>query len=231
MSNASNARLDPSVPLLIPEVNADALKLIEQQKSPGKWIKNPNCAAVAVAMGVAPLRRLPAWRQLSITSLQAISGAGFGAVPADLLCANVLPFISGEEEKIEAESRRLLALDPNVSLSVQVFRVPVLHGHTVSLHLRLAEAVTLDDVWNALEEQRQCFPESYVLYTDPKAPQPARHLGAYDQRAHIGQVKLSADGRVVSLLCLIHNLVRGAAGASLKNLEAYLAWTPCASLL
>src|SRR6188474_730981 len=139
LSNAKTFRMDPLVPLLIPEVNADHLSLLPEQKSAKGWkgaiVTNPNCATIVLAMALAPLRQFGI-RKVSVTTMQAVSGAGYPGVASLDILGNIIPFIGGgEEEKIETETRKILGADGgrsrlNAVISAQVNRVPVIDGHS-----------------------------------------------------------------------------------------------------
>ena len=140
LSNARSHRMDPLVPLLIPEINADHLCLLAEQRRAKGWsgaiVTNPNCAAVVLAMALAPLRQF-GLRRVVVTTMQAVSGAGYPGVPSLDILGNIIPFIGGgEEEKIETETLKILGGDggraphPAV-ISAQVKRVPVIDGHTI----------------------------------------------------------------------------------------------------
>src|SRR5206468_12021159 len=142
VSNSRNHRMDPTVPLLVPEVNADHLALLAAQVAGRGWkgriVTNPNCSTVVLAMALAPLRTF-GLKTVMITTLQAISGAGYPGVPSWDILGNVIPHISGEEEKIESETRKILGSLSNgrvefhpVRLSATTTRVPVQNGHTES---------------------------------------------------------------------------------------------------
>src|SRR5205823_7863205 len=150
VSNSKNYRMFDTVPLLIPEVNADHLKLLECQQAAHGWkgriVTNPNCATVVLAMALAPLRQF-GLKTTMITTLQAISGAGYPGVPSWDILGNVIPFIGGgEEEKIESETNKILgtltrgAIENHpVTVSAAVTRVPVQNGHTASIAVALEQ--------------------------------------------------------------------------------------------
>jgi aspartate-semialdehyde dehydrogenase len=239
VSNARNYRMEPTVPLLIPEVNADHLSLLPAQRAACGWtgaiVTNPNCAVVVLAMALAPLRQF-GLDAVTITTMQAISGAGYPGVPSWDILANVIPFIGGgEEEKIEAETPKILGavgagaieLHP-ATMSATTTRVPVPNGHTGSIAVRLAQRPPLDDVIAAWRSFRG-RPQELDL---PSAPlQPIVYL----EEANRPQPALDANrggGMTVSVgrlrpcpvlgckfVALGHNTIRGAAGAALLNAE------------
>lgn len=223
VSNASTFRMDPSVPLCIPELNGDHLSLVNNQADPGKIITNPNCATVFITLGLKPLMAMGEIERVSLVTLQAISGAGYPGVSSNDILGNIIPNIHTEEEKIEEETKKILgsAESPaNFPITVHVHRVPVSHGHTVAMHVTFKKSVNATSVEALFRELAANQPELYKLHTAWDRPQPLRDITPFDQRAHIGRIKQGGDERTIGLLSMGHNLVRGAAGAALVNLEA-----------
>jgi aspartate-semialdehyde dehydrogenase len=175
-SNARNHRMAHDVPLLVPEVNAEHLKLVGKQKSgrgypeSGFIITNPNCSTTFLAMALAPLERTFGLKRVSVVTLQAISGAGYPGLPSMDILGNVIPFISGEETKIEEETKKILGewvdgiVEPaSFPVSAQVNRIPVLDGHTEAVSFELRGEVPIEEIREALtsfrgEPQRQNLP-------------------------------------------------------------------------
>lgn len=225
ISNASAYRMQKDVPLLIPEVNLDHLSLIEKQRAPGQLITNPNCLAVFAALALKPLSAIGAIEHISIVSLQAMSGAGYKGLSACEMMNNIIPNIAGEEAKIEQELLKILGTQDQrapFSITVHTNRVPIMHGHSAILHVRFKEQISLPQVNDAFKKAKLQFPEAYQIHNDEFAPQPQRHMTDTDNKAHIGRIKLGDRGQVVGLTVMGHNLVRGAAGAALLNLEALM---------
>lgn len=225
LSNASSFRMWPDVPLLIPEINLSHLSLIERQRGPGYLVTNPNCSTVFVCMGVGPLLSLGKLRHLSVVTLQAASGAGYPGVASLDLLGNTIPHILGEEEKIESETKKILGSLESAAdfmVTAQVNRVPVAHGHTVVLQMEFVDAVEVGHAEKIFQDLSENFPDSYRYYdaTSPTQPQPARVLSDLDMRAHVGKLRQGSEKNRLCLVVLGHNLVRGAAGAALANLEA-----------
>jgi aspartate-semialdehyde dehydrogenase len=233
VSNASALRMASDVPLLIPEVNAGHLALVAGRGS-GFVVTNPNCAVSGLAIAVAPLYRTFGVEALHVTTLQAVSGAGYPGVAALDILGNVLPGIVGEEEKIEREPAKILGdvVDGVVrparfTVSAQTFRVPVVDGHLLSVALRLARAVEVDEARDAMERfgsgARLDLPSSpdrvlEVLDGDA-APQPRLHAGrGRGMTVSVGRLRRS-PGNELRLVALVHNTMRGAAGAALLNAE------------
>jgi aspartate-semialdehyde dehydrogenase len=236
LSNARNHRMDPLVPLLIPEVNADHLSLLEEQRRVKGWtgaiVTNPNCSTVVLTMALAPLRRFGLTRVM-VSTMQAVSGAGYPGVPSLDILGNLVPFIGGEEEKMETETAKILGTDGGrvphgVTISAHTNRVPVIDGHTMTVSVDLETRPSADDVREAFR-QFSGRPQALNL---PTAPQPAIVVHDAPNRP---QPRLDADlgdGMAVSVgrvrtcpvfthrfVALGHNTVRGAAGASILNAE------------
>ena len=225
VSNASSFRMDKRVPLLIPEINLAHLALVERQSTGGKIITNPNCSTVFLAMGLAPLRALGEINSVSVVTLQALSGAGYPGVSGMDTLGNIIPFIANEEDKIEHESQKILGdldIPAKFGVTVHVHRVPVLHGHTVAMHVSFKDKVSVEDARKIFSDLEEKSPAAYKFHTMDDRPQPARDLHDFDNRTHIGRLKQGHDERTIGLISLGHNLVRGAAGAALLNLEACL---------
>ena len=245
-SNSSNARMAPDVPLVIPEVNPDHLSLLERQASTRDWnghlVKNPNCSTIAV---VPPLAALAAAghepSRVRVATMQAVSGAGYDGVASYEILDNVLPHIDGEEEKMELESRKLLGdataesveLHP-VDVAASCNRVPMLDGHLESVWVDFAGGGDRPDgagpsVSTATEALRSAptldlpsAPEALVhVHETPDRPQP-RLDRSTDRGMSVAVGPLQATDTGVQFDCLVHNTLRGAAGASLLNGELLL---------
>jgi aspartate-semialdehyde dehydrogenase len=238
ISNSKNYRMESDVPLLVPEINADHLALLDVQAAARGWkgriVTNPNCSTVVLSMALAPLRPF-GLKSVMITTLQAISGAGYPGVASWDILGNVIPFIDGEEHKIETETRKILGcfgdkrIDPHpVTVSATTTRVAVQDGHTESISVALANRPPADaiiDAFNSFNGK----PQQLGL---PSAPaQPVVYLAERNRP----QPKLDADrshGMGVSVgrlrpcslfdykfIALGHNTIRGAAGAAILNAE------------
>jgi aspartate-semialdehyde dehydrogenase len=237
LSNARSHRMDPLVPLLVPEVNAAHLCLLPDQRRekswPGAIVTNPNCAVVVLAMALAPLRVFTI-RAVLVTTMQAVSGAGYPGVASLDILGNVVPFIGGgEEDKIETETLKILGADggrapyPAV-VSAQVNRVPVIDGHSMAVSVFLASRPSADDIAAAMRAFRG-RPQELALPTAPdpplvvmaetNRPQPRLDAGLGDgMTVSVGRVR---DCPVLThkFVALGHNTIRGAAGASILNAE------------
>ena len=152
VTNASTHRMDPTVPLVIPEVNADHLALLERQRCergwPGGIVANPNCTTAGLVLALAPLHRAFGVERLFVSTMQAISGAGWPGVASLDITGNVIPFIGSEEEKVERETRKLLGIlrggqveEAAMVVSAHCNRVPVIEGHTETVSVGLASSV------------------------------------------------------------------------------------------
>lgn len=240
VSNSRNHRMDPDVPLLIPEVNAAHLDAIPvQQKNRGYdggfIVTNPNCSTAGLVLVLKPLADIFGLERIFVVTLQAISGAGYPGVPSMDIQGNVVPFISGEEEKMEAEPQKLLGkwdgsrfVDAGLGISAHCNRVPVLDGHLECVNLSLKKIASLAEVREALRNyevsaELASLPTAVrnpvVVLDEDNRPQPRRDVNAGNgMAAVVGRVR-ECPLLDVKLTLLSHNLVRGAAGAALLNAE------------
>ncbi len=240
VSNSKNHRMDADVPLLIPEVNASHLDAIPvQQKNRGYdagfIVTNPNCSTAGLVLVLKPLAEAFGLERIFVVTLQAISGAGYPGVASMDIQSNVVPFISGEEEKMEAEPQKLLGkwdgarfVEAGVGISAHCNRVAVLHGHLECVSLGLKKIASLDEVREALrtfevDEELASLPTALrhpvVVVDEEDRPQPRRDVEAGEgMAAVVGRIR-ECPLHDVKLTLLSHNLVRGAAGAALLNAE------------
>jgi aspartate-semialdehyde dehydrogenase len=240
VSNSRNHRMDPDVPLLIPEVNAAHLDAIPlQQKNRGYTtgfiVTNPNCSTAGLVLVLKPLADTFGLEKIFVVTLQAMSGAGYPGVASLDIHSNVVPFISGEEEKMESEPQKLLGkwngerfVDAGLGISAHCNRVPVIDGHLECVSVSLKKIASLEEVREALRD----FEVSSEIAALPTAvrnpvlvlegqdrPQPRRDVNAGNgMAAVVGRVR-ECSLLDVKLTLLSHNLVRGAAGAALLNAE------------
>jgi aspartate-semialdehyde dehydrogenase len=238
VSNSRNYRMEADVPLLIPEVNADHLGLLDAQAArgwKGRIVTNPNCVVVVYAMALAPLRQFGLSSSI-ITTLQAISGAGYPGVPSWDILGNVIPFIGGgEEEKIETETNKILGTlkdgaveNHPVTISAAVTRVPVHNGHTGSISVKLdqrPDAAAIIDAWNSFRGKPQALdcpsaPAQPIVYlTDANRPQPALDANRDGgMTVTVGRLR-ACPVLDYKFVALGHNTIRGAAGAAILNAE------------
>ncbi|PYR93850.1 MAG: aspartate-semialdehyde dehydrogenase [Acidobacteria bacterium] len=242
VSNARCYRMDADVPLLIPEINADHLALLDRQRRARGWrgaiVTNPNCSTVVLAMVLAPLRRF-GLESVLVTTMQAVSGAGYPGVSSMDILGNVVPFIANEEEKMESETCKILGtigdsgVTPHaVTVSAHTNRVPVIDGHTEAISIALKARPSLDEVSGALasfkgQPQALNLPTApanpIVVSAAPDRPQPRRDVDRDGgMTITVGRVR-RCPILGVKLVALGHNTIRGAAGAAVLNAELMLA--------
>lgn len=239
VSNSSALRMNSDVPLVIPEVNPDHLALVRGQswrKSSGGFVvTNPNCSAIGLVLALAPLERHFGIEKLFVVTMQAVSGAGYPGVASLDILGNVIPFISKEEEKMEAETRKLLGRlaggqlkEAEIAVSAQCNRVAVEDGHTESVSIKLKKTASAEEiisVWNGFRSVPQelklpTAPQFPVIYdTASDRPQPR-----FDLDRGAGMTTSVGRLRPCGILdwkftVLSHNTIRGAAGAALLNAE------------
>src|SRR5271170_3205425 len=240
VSNSKNHRMDSDVPLLIPEVNAAHLDAIPtQQKNRGYdsgfIVTNPNCSTAGLVLVLKPLADAFGLEKVFVVTMQAVSGAGYPGVASLDILNNVVPYIGGEEEKLEEEPQKLLGkwdggrfISAGLGISAHCNRVPVVDGHMECVSLRLKKTATLEEVREALKrfqvpEELAALPTAVkhpVLVVDePDRPQPRKDVNAgHGMAAVVGRVR-ECPLLDVKFTLLSHNLVRGAAGAALLNAE------------
>jgi aspartate-semialdehyde dehydrogenase len=236
ISNSSSYRMDEDVPLLIPEINADHLGLIDVQRKKrgfdqGFIVTNPNCAVISFAPPLAALNKHFGVESVFVTTLQAISGAGYPGVSSFDIIDNVMPYIAGEEPKVEIEAQKILGAfngsaieKADFTVSAQCFRVNVIDGHTASVRVKLKQTSTLEAVTEAMKS----FP-SLKLHSSPMhfidvCDEPSRPQPRLD-RDNGGGMTITV-GRLFPdnifdyrFVALSHNTVRGAAGSAILNAE------------
>ena len=236
VSNARNYRMDPTVPLLIPEVNPDHVALIDRQAwGEGFIVTNPNCSTVGLVMALQPLHQAFGVEAVHVVTMQALSGAGYPGVASLDALGNVVPFIGGEEQKMATETRKLLGTlgddgvtEAEIVVSAQCNRVPVIDGHLEAVSVRLATPASAAEVRETLRTWQSPLagrglhmsPDTPILVTDDEAaPQPRTHV-------HLGDGMTVTVGRIqdcpvlgVKFVVLSHNTVRGAAGGAILNAE------------
>ena len=243
VTNTRTHRMEPDVPLLIPEANADHLALVDHQRNARGWtgaiLANPNCSTAALALALAPLHRAFGVEQLFVSTMQAVSGAGYPGVASLEILGNVIPFIGGEEEKIERESRKVLGelsgdaiKAAQFTVSVHTSRVPVVDGHMMTVSAGFRRRVGPEEALAALRDFRAppCVAEL------PSSPNPPIEV---DDRTDRPQPRLDLNrgrgmavtvGRVrpcpildLRFVVLGHNTVRGAAGQAIQIAELLVA--------
>ncbi|WP_324758350.1 aspartate-semialdehyde dehydrogenase [Haloarcula montana] len=236
-SNSSNGRMDPDVPLTIPEVNPEHVDLIEVQRDERGWdgalLKNPNCSTITMVPPLEALDRAFGLTDVRVSTLQAVSGAGYSGVSSMEIIDNAIPHIGGEEQKMETESRKLLGEfdgaevrlhDMDVAASCN--RIPTLDGHLENVWADTAEDVTADAAADAMDEvtgvDLPSSPEHLIkVFEEPDRPQPRLDRNTEGgMGVAVGGFRETTDG--VQFNCLAHNTMRGAAGASILNGELLL---------
>lgn len=240
LSNAKSFRMEPDVPLVIPEVNPEHLAILPAQRKARGWsgaiVTNANCAATVAAMALAPLRDLGGGiSQLFLSTMQAVSGAGYPGVASLDILGNVIPFIAEEEGKIEREVPKLLGEYANdkvtaapLRVTAHANRVAVEHGHTVCMSVAFQKPVTPEEVsrtlcaWQASSAIRSLpsAPDRALIVSDePDRPQPRRDvMSGGGMSVVVGRIRADPVFHV-RLVAMGHNTIRGAAGGSVLNAE------------
>lgn len=240
ISNAKNYRMDETIPLLIPEVNPSHTELINKQKftkdGSGWIVTNPNCVAVPLTLALKPLHDSFGVKTVILTTMQAVSGAGYPGVPSLDILGNVVPFISGEESKIKPETQKILAkfadnslIEPEIQLSATATRVPTLNGHMLSATVEFyRKPSSIEEVTQAFQNWKNPIkeldlpfsPENVIqIYEDDRYPQPRLHADQQNgMQLHIGRIRES-EVFDVSFIAMAHNTIRGAAGGAILNAE------------
>ncbi len=239
ISNASSHRMDDAVPLLVPEVNPDHLALLKARSGRGFIVTNPNCSTVMIALALAPLAARFGVEAVVVTTLQALSGAGYPGVASLDITDNVVPFIAHEEEKIERETRKIFGrlngsrvAPADFVVSAQCHRVNVVDGHMAAVRVRLAKAAEPGDLREAFDSftalpQQLNLPSAparpIVVRDEPDRPQPRLDRDAGGGMS-ISVGRIARDGVLGHrFVALSHNTIRGAAGAAILNAELLLA--------
>jgi aspartate-semialdehyde dehydrogenase len=239
VSNSSAFRMQQDVPLVIPEVNPDHLALIEQQswrkKSRGFIVTNPNCSAIGLVVALAPLHQTFGVESLFVTTMQAVSGAGYPGVASLDILGNVIPYIAKEEEKMEEETKKLLGQlnsnhvqDAGFSMTAHCNRVAVEDGHTESVSVKLKQKADIEAVLASIRDFKSkpyelgcpLAPERPLVYdAAPDRPQPRFDLDrGGGMTVSVGRLR-PCGVLDYKFTVLSHNTIRGAAGAALLNAE------------
>ncbi|HLR89535.1 MAG TPA: aspartate-semialdehyde dehydrogenase [Balneolaceae bacterium] len=240
ISNVKNYRTDPSVPLLVAEVNPDHIDLISSQtfSEDGKgWIvTNPNCVAIPLTMSLKPLYDQFGIESVIVTSLQAISGAGYPGVPSLDILGNVVPFIGDEEPKIRQEPLKLLgSLTENgieharIPITATATRVPVINGHLLSVNVKLKERPSdIHQVIDVMKSWKSPIRDLNLpsapdfplqVFEDERYPQPRLHADNENgMQTAVGRIR-QAEVNDINFIAMAHNTIRGAAGGAILNAE------------
>jgi aspartate-semialdehyde dehydrogenase len=238
VSNSRNHRMEADVPLLVPEANADHLGLVETQRKvrgwPGMIVTNPNCSTITLVMALAPLKQFGV-KKVVVTTMQAVSGAGYPGVASLDILGNVVPFIGGEEPKMESETQKILGdfaetkiVPLPAKVSAACNRVPVIDGHTICVSVEFEKKPSEQELiaaWNGFrgvpqQKNLPSAPAQPVIYMEqPDRPQPRRDVERENGMAvFVGRLRKCPvfDYKFVAMG---HNTVRGAAGAAVLNAE------------
>lgn len=239
ISNAKNYRTDPTVPLLIPEVNPDHIGLIHEQnftKDGSGWIvTNPNCVVVPLVTTLKPLHDAYGVKSVILTSMQAISGAGYPGVPSLDILGNVIPLIGGEESKIHEEPMKLLArlengklIHTDFPIQATATRVPVINGHLLSVTVGLEKKADASEAEKVMRNWKSPIadlelpsapPNPIHIHDDERYPQPRLHADSEGgMQTAVGRVR-NANVLDITYIAMAHNTVRGAAGGAILNAE------------
>lgn len=233
-TNASANRLNEAIPLVVPEINSDHLNMINEDD--GFIVANGNCSTIGLSLGIDPIYDLMP-QHLTVTTLQSISGAGYPGIPSMDILGNVIPFINGEEGKLEKETKKIFGKISNgkmhessLNISATATRVPVKIGHIISATVEVREDVdeklVLNKIKNygngSLKGQFPTLPKESIMFVPGNdRPQPLLDSNSDDvlkeMQVKVGRIRVS--GKYISLIILVNNLVRGAAGASILNAE------------
>ncbi len=243
ISNSSNHRMSVDVPLLVPEINAEHLKLIDVQRErrnqKGYIVTNPNCTTVALVLALAPIQEAFGIEAVIVSTMQALSGAGYPGVASLDIIDNVIPYIDGEEPKVESEPRKILGLfadgavtPADFRVSAQCHRVNVSDGHTEAVTIKLKKKATIADLIEVMENF-QGEPQKLNLYSAPNRPvivmkEHNRPQPRLDRDLEKGMATVVGRVREDNIFdfrftVLGHNTVRGAAGAAILNAELLVA--------
>jgi len=239
-SNASPHRMDQYVPLLNPEVNPEHAVMVEEQKrkmkTEGFIVANPNCTTAILTLSLKPLHEKYGLEVVVVSSMQAVSGAGYPGVASLDIMQNVIPFIRNEEEKVEHETNKILGTmskPAGITVSASCNRVPTLHGHMEAVFAKTRSAATPSEIVKAMRDFRGT-PQQLKLPSAPNHPivvreeedRPQTRLdvdAGSGMTVTVGRVRQDPALGGVKYMALGHNLVRGGAGCSILNAELFLA--------
>lgn len=242
VTDASPHRMEADVPLMVPEVNPGHLKLVEWQRKTRGWdgllVATPNCTAAGLALVLKPIDDLIGIRRVIVSTMQAVSGAGYPGVPSLDIIDNVIPYIKDEEEKVAEETRKMLGkqrgrriVESSMDVGVMCHRVATTDGHMESAYIETRERTTPEEVKRALKSfssvpQKLCLPTAprnpIIVLEEADRPQVKldRNAGSVPgMSVVVGRVRRGLDDRSLRLTLLSHNTVRGAAGSTILTAE------------
>ena len=236
VSNASAHRMDPDVPMLNPEINCSHVSLIEEQRKRRKWdgviVTNPNCSTTVLTLPLKPIFDVFGIRSLIVSTMQAISGAGYPGVPSLEIMDNVIPFIGGEESKMESETQKILgtASKPaDFKVSSSCHRVPTIDGHMEAVFVGTKKKAEPNAVAKAMENfigepQKLKLPSApekpVVVMKEPDRPQTRLdRMEGKGMSTVVGRIRKDPVLNGVKFIALGHNTIRGAAGCGILNAE------------
>ncbi len=239
-SNASSHRMDRFVPLLNPEANGDHASLVDQQKSHNGWdgfiVANPNCTTAVLTLSLKPLHEKYGLDTVVVSSMQAISGAGYPGVASLDILENVIPFIRNEEEKVERETNKILGSPTSpaaITVSASCNRVPTIHGHMETVFAKTHSLVSPEEAGKAMSEfislpQQLKLPSApiqpIIVRTEEDRPQTRLDVNEGNgMSVSVGRLRRDPALKGIKYVVLGHNLVRGGAGCSILNAELLLA--------
>lgn len=238
-SNASSHRMDKYVPLLNPEVNSEHFHLLDEQKRQMKWdgfiATNPNCTTTILTLSLKPLQNKFGLDTVVVSSMQAISGAGYPGVASIDILENVIPFIRNEEEKVERETNKIfgsMTSPAEITVSASCQRVPTIHGHLEAVFAKTLSTMTIEDAMTAMSEFRS-VPQKLKLPSAPEHPivvrneddRPQTRLDVdegHGMSVSVGRLRRDPALKGIKYVALGHNLVRGGAGCAILNAELLL---------
>ena len=234
VSNAASHRMDPDVPLLIPEVNPDHIELLEEQKRRRKWdgfiVANPNCTSSVLAISLKPIHDQYKLDSVIASSMQAVSGAGYPGLSFLDISGNVIPYIKSEEEKLEEETKKILGSlrqPADITVSASCHRVPTRDGHMISVFLKTVNEVDVEDLYFLLQSfnplENLNLPTAPIppikVFRMPDRPQTSRDVYyGNGMGICVGRIR-KCDVLTLKYVVLGHNTIRGGAGMGVLNAE------------
>ena len=235
ISNARNHRFDEDVPLMIPEVNPDHLDILKTQNYKGGIVTNPNCSTIGMVLALKPLHDAFGLEDVNVVTMQAVSGSGYPGVPSMDIIDNVVPFIGGEEKKMESEPLKILGSlgtgkieNAKFKISAQCNRVAVIDGHLETVQVNFKNKPSKEEiikVWNEFKSQPQDLnlpsaPKQPIVYfSEEKYPQPKIHRNVENgMAASVGRLR-ECPIFDYKFIVLSHNTIRGAAGGTILIAE------------